>query len=131
MLTGETVCSVGLDASVAGFSLLSGAAVFGDAVDSASALSDGTSLTGSKEDVLSYAEQQEDIVWITGGSFIYREFIPYCEELYRTVIEGNFQGDTYFPEIDWHDWKLVNSQSGIVDEKNRYFHRFERYQKNT
>lgn len=56
VLTGVSVCcacsvfSVGLEASVAGFSLLSGAAVFGDAVDSASALSDGTSLTGSKED---------------------------------------------------------------------------------
>lgn len=85
----------------------------------------------SKEDVLSYAEQQEDIVWITGGSLIYREFIPYCDELYRTVIEGNFQGDTYFPEIDWHDWKLVDSQSGIIDEKNSYSHRFERYQKIT
>ena len=47
---GCSVCSVGLDASVAGFSLLSGAAVFGDAVDSASALSVGTSVTGSKED---------------------------------------------------------------------------------
>ncbi len=40
-----------------------------------------------------------------------------CDQLYRTVIAAEFNGDVYFPEIDWTQWKLDHVIDGIVDER--------------
>ncbi|WP_267640418.1 dihydrofolate reductase, partial [Enterococcus faecium] len=41
-----------------------------------------------------------------------------------------FDGDAYFPPVDWSDWSLINTSQGEMDEKNRYPHQFETYQRN-
>lgn len=78
------------------------------------------------QEVLDYAKDHEDTL-ITGGAGIFQAFMPYLDKIYRTVIQGEFAGDVYFPEIDWQDWQLVESQPGVVDEKNNYPHTFETY----
>lgn len=52
-------------------------------------------------------------VWITGGERIYAEGLPMCERLYITRIDGDFEGDRFFP-ADWQKvfTKLVSSQPG-------------------
>ena len=84
----------------------------------------------SLEEVLTFASQQPDMVMIVGGAAIYKDFLPYLDILYRTVIDEKFIGDAYFPEINWQEWQLVESLNGIVDEKNKYAHRFETYKRN-
>ncbi|HFP6750841.1 TPA: dihydrofolate reductase, partial [Enterococcus faecium] len=64
------------------------------------------------------------------GSAVYQEFLPFCTILYRTVIHHVFDGDAYFPPVDWSDWSLINTSQGEMDEKNRYPHQFETYQRN-
>ena len=48
----------------------------------------------------------------------------------ETVIYHVFDGDAYFPPVDWSDWSLINTSQGEIDEKNRYPHQFETYQRN-
>lgn len=90
----------------------------------------GVKVMHSLEEVLTFASQQSDMVMIVGGAAIYKDFLPYLDILYRTVIDEKFIGDAYFPEINWQEWQLVESLNGIVDEKNKYAHRFETYKRN-
>lgn len=81
------------------------------------------------EEVLDYAKENDGIMFVAGGSAIYKEFLPFCSVLYRTVIHHSFIGDTYFPEVDWDQWSLINISKGEMDEKNPYAHQFETYQR--
>ena len=38
-----------------------------------------------------------DIVFIGGGEAIYRQFLPKADRLELTLVEGAYEGDTYFP----------------------------------
>ncbi|MGC6769684.1 dihydrofolate reductase [Enterococcus sp. LJL128] len=81
------------------------------------------------QEVLSYAEEFSGITFIAGGAKIYQDFLPYCDILYRTVIHGAFEGDTYFPSVDWDEWTMINTSEGELDEGNVYAHEFETYQR--
>ncbi|TCP27062.1 dihydrofolate reductase [Scopulibacillus darangshiensis] len=63
-------------------------------------------------------------IFVIGGSQIFNAFFPYVDRLYITLIEHSFAGDTYFEGFDESEWELVSDRKGIVDEKNRYPHRF-------
>jgi dihydrofolate reductase len=42
----------------------------------------------------------EDVVFIGGGESIYRQFLPEADRLELTLIEGEYEGDTYFPRFE-------------------------------
>ncbi|EPH94648.1 MULTISPECIES: dihydrofolate reductase [unclassified Enterococcus] len=90
---------------------------------------DGVIVMHAMEEVLAYEKEHDGIVFIAGGAAVYQEFLPYCAILYRTVIHHGFEGDTYFPPVDWEEWSLINLSTGEVDEKNRYPYQFETYQR--
>lgn len=48
-----------------------------------------------------------DEVLIGGGAAMYREFLQYADRLYATFIDGEFEGDVYFPVVDFHHWMQV------------------------
>ncbi|WP_046226542.1 dihydrofolate reductase [Paenibacillus dauci] len=82
----------------------------------------------SVEEATQLASTEEELM-IIGGSQIYKEFLNYADRLLVTRIEQDFEGDTYFPEVDWSEWTLVNTVPGIRDEKNDYDYRFEEYKR--
>lgn len=84
----------------------------------------------SVEEILAYADKYEGVTVIGGGSVVFKELIPACDVLYRTMIHETFEGDTFFPEIDWSVWEKVATVPGIVDEKNLYAHDYETYHRN-
>lgn len=43
---------------------------------------------------------------LLGGGRLYEEALPLVDTLYITKIHKEFEGDVYFPEIDYNDWKL-------------------------
>lgn len=56
----------------------------------------------SFEDALSKAyarANNKKEIFVIGGAEIYKEALPYADKLYLTLIDGNFDGDTFFPEI--------------------------------
>ncbi|HHP7237593.1 dihydrofolate reductase [Longibacter sp.] len=42
----------------------------------------------------------EQTVFIGGGEDIYRQFLPHADRLELTLVEGEWKGDTYFPEYE-------------------------------
>ena len=38
-------------------------------------------------------------LWVAGGAQIYKELLPYCDELFLTVVNKEIDGDAFFPEF--------------------------------
>jgi len=53
----------------------------------------------SLESAIEYCEEYEK-VFICGGEAIYKQAMPLANKLDLTLIPGQYDGDTYFPEID-------------------------------
>ncbi|OGZ00162.1 MAG: dihydrofolate reductase [Candidatus Liptonbacteria bacterium RIFCSPLOWO2_01_FULL_52_25] len=63
-------------------------------------------------------------VFVIGGAEIYREAMPRVDKLYVTLIDRDFEGDAYFPEIDPNEWRVSSRKEGATDEKNPYPYSF-------
>ena len=46
------------------------------------------------------AVADEEIVFVGGGESIYRQFLPRADRLELTLVEGEYEGDTYFPPFE-------------------------------
>lgn len=79
----------------------------------------GVEVAYSIKEVLSKVNKDEE-VFIIGGGEIYKQFLSFADKLYITKIEHEFKGDTYFPNINYNDWKIVSIKKGVVDELNPY-----------
>ncbi|MBY9082064.1 dihydrofolate reductase [Paenibacillus sp. HN-1] len=99
----------------------------------ASFSAEGAKVVHSLEEALQAAGDETELM-VIGGAEIYKITLPVANRLIVTLIEESFDGDTFFPEIDWSQWTEVSSEPGIRDEKNRYGYRFvvyERLDRNT
>jgi len=47
-------------------------------------------------------------IFICGGESIYAQAMPFADKIDLTLIPGQYDGDTYFPEID-DSWKKTDS----------------------
>lgn len=61
---------------------------------------------------------------IIGGASIYRQLLPFTDQLYITEIHHSFKGDTYFPKWKKDEFRLISKEKGIEDKKNIYPHTF-------
>ena len=66
----------------------------------------------------------EDEVFVIGGAEIYKQFLPYTQKIYLTTIEETFQGDTFFPDINYNEFKTDYSSEQFTDEKNGLHYTF-------
>lgn len=88
---------------------------------------DGVKVMCSREEILDFAKEYEKDTLITGGSSVFQHFLEDVDILHRTVIDEEFDGDTYMIPINWEEWTLTDVKEGVLDEKNVYPHRFETY----
>lgn len=49
-------------------------------------------------------------IFISGGAGLYREALAFVDKMYVTLIDVEFDGDTYFPEFDETEWDYEESQ---------------------
>ncbi len=60
---------------------------------------EGCIVVGSIDDALVKArETEQEEIFIIGGASIYQQFLPYADRLYLTLVEGEFEADTFFPD---------------------------------
>ncbi len=76
-----------------------------------------------------FKEESNDELFVIGGSDIFKLLLPYTDRLYITKIDERFEGDTFFPEIDFDSWNLVSKEQGEKDENNPYDYYFCIYDK--
>ncbi len=48
-------------------------------------------------------------IMIIGGAEIYNQTVGICDKLYMTILDKEYDGDTFFPEIDMTTWKVVDT----------------------
>jgi dihydrofolate reductase len=56
--------------------------------------------THASVDAAMEAVADEEVVFIGGGESIYRQFLPRADRLELTLVEGAYEGDTYFPPFE-------------------------------
>jgi dihydrofolate reductase len=64
-------------------------------------------------------------IFVIGGSEIFSAALPSADRIYLTLIHHDFEGDAFFPKPDLDDWKLVSNKDCDADEKNKYAHSFQ------
>ncbi|WP_100331346.1 dihydrofolate reductase [Bacillus xiapuensis] len=92
---------------------------------------EGCTVIHSADELMAKAENGGE--WfVTGGAEIFKQLLPFADRLYVTVIEEEFEGDTYFPdEINWKEWTAVSVKQGPKNEKNPYDYQSRIYERKT
>jgi dihydrofolate reductase len=67
--------------------------------------------------------------FIVGGAEIYKQSIKYANSIELTLIHKEFEGDSYFPEVDLKKWEEVKREHHEPDEKNAQAMDFITYKK--
>jgi len=56
------------------------------------------------------ALQEYNEIFVIGGASIYESMLPKAHYLYLTQIHKKFEGDTFFPFIDYQKWKEIERE---------------------
>lgn len=65
------------------------------------------------EDAVSIAKEYGKDVWFIGGVGIYKTSIDkgLVDQMYITRVHNEYDGDTFFPEVNWDGWEIINENS--------------------
>lgn len=55
-------------------------------------------------------ERGVDEICIIGGGQLFQEALDHADRIYLTRVQGDFEGDTHFPELDPQDWVEVSRE---------------------
>jgi len=66
-------------------------------------------------------------VMLIGGASLYEQTIHSADIIYLTLIHHEFNGDTWFPEINPKYWELESRNDFEPDEKNQFAYSFLKY----
>ena len=58
-------------------------------------------------DVIEFVKNYEGDLWVTGGATIFKLTLPYADRLYISFVKATYEGDKFFPEIDYSNYKLI------------------------
>ncbi len=89
---------------------------------------EGCESANSIAEALQLVDNEQEIFIIGGGS-IYRQFLPLADKLYLTIVEKDFEADTFFPEIPFDQWELIEKEIVNNDPQNDFTYRFETYKR--
>lgn len=92
----------------------------------------GCETAGSFKDALKLAKDDGE-VFVVGGAEIYNQAMNhyYTKTLYITRIFADFDGDTFFPEIDSNEWQIVERNDFEPDKDNKYPYSFRKFKRKT
>jgi dihydrofolate reductase len=86
----------------------------------------------TSDEAIALAElQAADEAFVIGGSDVFQAFLPKCARLYLTLVEGEFDGDVFFPMevLDAPEWEIVHEEAWSADARNRFASRYRIYQR--
>jgi len=89
---------------------------------------EGCITVNSIEDALQYCSDKDESFIIGGGS-VYRQFLPYANKLYLTLVHRDFDADTFFPEVDLSEWQLIERTDVEDDTQNNFKYSFLVYER--
>lgn len=84
---------------------------------------EGCTVVGSLSAAIEAAHGTDEIM-IIGGAALFEQALFLADRIYLTQVEWEFEGDVWFPKIDWKDWEEKDRQKGTVDQDNPYPYSF-------
>jgi dihydrofolate reductase len=87
---------------------------------------EGCIVVDSIEKALAISPKNEN-VFIIGGGEIYTLGLPFAQKIELTRVHNDFEADVFFPEIDLKQWKLVEEEFHLKDEKHKYDFSFQTF----
>jgi len=90
--------------------------------------SDGCMIVHSVQEALIVAEGRE--VMVIGGAQLYKLFLPLADRIYLTLVETEFEGDSFFPKIESRYWREISKETYEPDKKNQYKYSIVLYERN-
>lgn len=90
-------------------------------------LAEGCRVANSVDEAIDQARATgADEAMIIGGAEVYREFLFRCDAIHLTLVEGDFEGDVFFPIDPLHstDWRITHEERWPADEANPHDARY-------
>jgi len=94
--------------------------------DISNELIEGCEMAYSIDEAIARCKPAEEH-FIIGGASVYRQFLPLAHRLYLTRVHKTFEGDVFFPEIDYDQWDLISKVDFPLDEKLGFAYSYENY----
>lgn len=89
---------------------------------------EGVTVVNSLDEVMENLAETAELM-VIGGSTIYELALPKAQRLYLSYIDGEFEGDAWFPVFDEAQWSISESIEQLPDEKNHYGCSFVTYER--
>ncbi|SCX03431.1 dihydrofolate reductase [Agrobacterium rosae] len=94
----------------------------------------GVDVVSSLEDALSLAKEKAqalgvDEIFVAGGGEIYRQALPFADQLSVTHVEVSLEGDTFFPAIDPTLFEKIDETAAPAGDRDNYPVRFVTYRR--
>jgi len=80
---------------------------------------EGCDVVDTPDAAIRLAGGAEEVMVIGGGS-VYSQMLPMADRIYMTRINGTFDGDTFFPELDDKEWQVVDRVDFPADESRQF-----------
>jgi len=84
---------------------------------------DGCVVLNGIDDVLEYCKDDDEIMLI-GGASLYEQWLPYAHQMYLTQINGEFEGDAWFPKYQPEQWETVWQESHTSKHDSNLHYQF-------
>ena len=68
---------------------------------------EGVDSCSSLDEALQKAESYHKQTFVIGGENVYKQTLPLAQRLFISYVYGKYEGDSYFPEIDYNDWDII------------------------
>ncbi len=78
---------------------------------------EGCEVAHSLQEALVLAGNSGEVM-VIGGAALYRDALPLAQRIYLTRVAGQFEADTYFPDLDAQDWLEKQRVHWPADERN-------------
>jgi dihydrofolate reductase len=91
---------------------------------------EGVLLAANLDDALDRAAAHgKEEAFIIGGAELYQDALRRADRLYLTRVGAHVAGDTYFPPVNWSEWRLLESHEHAADDKNDHDFTFNIYER--
>lgn len=89
---------------------------------------EGCEVFHSIDDALNTVKTEPEVM-IIGGENLFAQTLSRANCIYLTVIDADFEGDTFFSAINLSEWKLISEEVFSPDPKNQYAYCFKKYER--
>ena len=70
----------------------------------------GVLVCKSLDEAITTAQGLGEQVFVAGGSTIYEQTLHRASEMHLSYVDGSYEGDSYFPEFDEREWKILRRE---------------------